>query len=46
MRTQRPQLNISERETGSKAALNELRRSGIVPASLFGGHKEPQNVQK
>src|ERR1044071_2767117 len=45
MRTHRPQLSIAERETGSKAALHELRRSGVVPASLFGGHEEPQNVQ-
>ena len=45
MRTQRPQLSISEREPGSKAVLHALRRSGVVPASLFGGHEEPQNVQ-
>jgi large subunit ribosomal protein L25 len=45
MRTQLPQLFLSERPSGSKAALHELRRSGIVPASVYGGHEEAQNVQ-
>jgi large subunit ribosomal protein L25 len=46
MRTsQRPQLAVTDRILGRHSELQDLRRAGIIPASLYGGREEPRNVQ-
>lgn len=40
----RPRLKASPRQAGRKSDLHNLRRNGVIPASLF-GHGEPQNIQ-
>jgi large subunit ribosomal protein L25 len=46
MRTsKRPQLSVTDRTLGRHSELQELRRSGSIPASLYGGREEPRNVQ-
>jgi large subunit ribosomal protein L25 len=40
----RPRLNASSRQAGRKSDLHNLRRNGVIPASLF-GHGDPENIQ-
>ena len=38
-------VNAQPREVQGKGASRRLRRAGQVPAIVYGGHADPQNVQ-
>jgi large subunit ribosomal protein L25 len=46
MRTSsRPRLTVTERTLGTGSDLAQMRKAGSIPASLYGGHQAPVNVQ-
>ena len=37
-------LNASKRDAIGSNRVNKIRKSGLVPASLYGGHMEPVSL--